>query len=154
MRLRWYSAATARLLLRRWQMILLLAGTLVPIGGSLLAVAAYPVLVLLETDHGIVWKLGAIGMWQGCWVLWALMQQDQLRGGQFADYLRALPIAINPATLKPGGLHQGQQSLVFMMACAIGIASPGVISTRMNAQHLTQSAHGVLSRILFYKRVL
>lgn len=92
MRLRWYSKATARLLLRRWQTIVLLAGTLVPIGGSLLAVAAYPVLVLLETDHGIAWRLGAIGMWQGCWALWALMQQDQLRGGRFADYVQALPI--------------------------------------------------------------
>lgn len=92
MRLRWYSQATALVLLRRWQTILLWVGTLAPVGGSLLGVASYPVLVLLDADHGVAWRLSAIGLWQGFWALWALMQRDALRGGQFADYLRALPI--------------------------------------------------------------
>jgi hypothetical protein len=92
MRLRWYSEATALVLLRRWQIILLLIGTLVPVGGSLLGVASYPVLVLLDPGHGVSWRLFVIGLWQGCWMLWALMQQDQLRGGPFARYLQSLPI--------------------------------------------------------------
>ncbi len=92
MRLRWYSEATALLLLRRWQAIVLFAGTVAPVGGSLLGVASYPVVVLLAERHGVAWRLGAIGLWQGCWALWTLMQRDQVRGGRFADFVRALPL--------------------------------------------------------------
>ena len=92
LRLRWYSEATALLLLRRWQAIVLIAGTFAPVGGSLLQEASYPVMVLLSGQHGIVWLMGALGLWQGFWALWALMQRDQVRGGRFADYLQALPL--------------------------------------------------------------
>ena len=92
LRLRWYSQATALLLLRRWQAIVLVAGTVAPVGGSLLGVASYPVVVSLAEQHGMAWRLAAIGLWQGCWALWTLMQRDQVRGGPFADFTRALPL--------------------------------------------------------------
>ncbi|WP_426210224.1 hypothetical protein [Massilia sp. TWP1-3-3] len=92
LRLLWYKNATAQLLMRRWQTILLAVGTMAPVGGSLLGVAAYPVLALLAPEHGVAWRVGAIGLWQGCWALWAMMQRDQLHGGVFTDYARALPI--------------------------------------------------------------
>lgn len=93
MRLRWYKKATAQLLMRRWQAILLGVGTLAPVGGSLLGVASYPVLALLDPHHGVAWRMGALGLWQGFWALWAMMQRDQLRGGPFSDFARALPIS-------------------------------------------------------------
>lgn len=97
MRLRWYGEATALLLRRRWQLILLLVGTLAPVGGSLLGVASYPVLTALAKHYGAMWRLLTIGTWQAFSVLWALMQRDQLRGGQFSDYLRTFPISARAA---------------------------------------------------------
>ncbi|MCW8164808.1 hypothetical protein D8B22_08685 [Verminephrobacter aporrectodeae subsp. tuberculatae] len=90
LRLRWYGEATAQLLLRRWQAVLLLVGVL---GGSLLVESSHWVLVLLNDQHGMVWRLGVIGLWQGCWFLWVLMQLDQLRGGRFRDFTQSLPLS-------------------------------------------------------------
>ncbi|RRS06044.1 hypothetical protein EIP75_00055 [Aquabacterium soli] len=92
LRLRWYSEATALLLLRRWQAIVLILGTFTPVGGSLLREAAYPVMVLLSGQHGVIWLMGALGLWQGFWALWALMQREQVRGGRFADFAQSFPL--------------------------------------------------------------
>ncbi|PUE53045.1 hypothetical protein B9Z45_13180 [Limnohabitans sp. 2KL-17] len=89
LRLRWYSEATALLLLRRWQAIVLVLGVF---GGSLLVESSHLVLALLDERHGLAWRLGAIGLWQGCWCLWALMQIDQIRGGRFRDFAQSLPL--------------------------------------------------------------
>lgn len=89
LRLRWYGEATAQLLLRRWQAILLLSGVL---GGSLLVASSQLVLVLLDDEHGILRRLAILGLWQACWALWAHMQLDQLRGGSFRDFALSMPL--------------------------------------------------------------
>ena len=90
LRLHWYGVATAQLLLRRWQAILLLVGVF---GSSLLVESSHLVLVLLDKQHGMFWRFGIIGLWQACWVLWVLMQLDQLRGGRFRDFAQSLPLS-------------------------------------------------------------
>lgn len=89
-RLRWYAQATAQLLRRRWQALLLFLGLF---GASLLAESSYLVLALLDDDHGFVSRLIIIVLWQCCWIVWALMQYDQLRGGQFRNFTQSLPIS-------------------------------------------------------------
>ncbi len=89
LRLRWYSEATAQLLLRRWQAIVLVLGAF---GSSLLVESSQLVLVLLDEQHDMVWRLCAIGLWQGCWFLWTMMQIDQVRGGPFREFAQSLPL--------------------------------------------------------------
>jgi hypothetical protein len=128
LRLRWYGEATASVLLRRWQMLLLGTGTLAPIGGSLLPVAAYPVLIVAQPGHGVAWRLGAIGLWQGCWALWALMQRDALRGGPFADFARSLPIhAAARRRIDFVVLLMGNTPLLlFFLAAGVALGGPEV----------------------------
>ncbi|MCP5015403.1 MAG: hypothetical protein GY938_08970 [Ketobacter sp.] len=90
LRLRWYALATAQLLLRRWQAVLLFGGVL---GGALLMESSQLVLVLLNDQHGVAWHLSVIGLSQGGWYLWAQMQHDQLRGGRFRDFAQSLPLS-------------------------------------------------------------
>lgn len=93
LRLKWYTQATGRLLLRRWQVIALASGILAPLGSALLDMAAVPVLVLLDPTSGGGLQLLVLILWQVFWALWALMQGEQIRGGAFAHYLQSLPVS-------------------------------------------------------------
>ncbi|KAF1047445.1 hypothetical protein [Xylophilus sp.] len=162
LRLRWYGEATALALLRRWQAILLWTGLLAPVGGTLLGVAAYPVLAILQPGRGTAWRLGAIGLWQGCWALWALMQKDALRGGPCAAYLRSLPIPastrrrIDFVVLLTGstpllvpfiaaGVELGTAGLAPLAAVRGGLLLAFLLATQWCAQHVVwtnTAAHG------------
>lgn len=54
---------------------------------------AYPVGVLLDLRYGSGWRLLGLCLWQGTWALWALMQREQIRGGEFMNYLHTLPVS-------------------------------------------------------------
>ncbi|ATQ73377.1 hypothetical protein CR152_01775 [Massilia violaceinigra] len=93
-RLRWYAVSTARVLLRRWQALVLLCGILASANMSLFSnvdALATPLLVLLSPEHGAAWRFGYLMVLHAIAVMWALMQREQITGGAFMAYARSLP---------------------------------------------------------------
>lgn len=94
-RLHWYAISTGRLVLRRWQALLLTLAVLAPASVPLLKQAeslGWPVLALLSPEHGAAWRLAALCLYQSLAVIWLLMQRDQVAGGDFSHYVRSLPV--------------------------------------------------------------
>lgn len=95
-RLRWYALSTARLLLRRWQAIVLLLGVLASANASLFGHVnslAYPVLVWLEPGTSFGFRLGYLMLLQALAVLWVFMQREQIGGGAFMRFAESLPFS-------------------------------------------------------------
>ena len=95
-RLRWYALATGRLLLRRWQALLLILAVIAPMGVSLLSQVkslAFPVFLLMSSDDSFAWRYTYICTVQSLAVLWIMMQRDQVSGGAFMQYAQSLPLA-------------------------------------------------------------
>ncbi|MBB3219228.1 hypothetical protein [Pseudoduganella umbonata] len=94
-RLRWYAVSTGRLLLRRWQALLLALAVLAPAGASALSQVqslGWPVLALLAPEHGSLWRFCCLCLYQALAMAWVLMQRDQVTGGDFMGYARSLPV--------------------------------------------------------------
>lgn len=95
-RLRWFALSTARLLLRRWQAVVLIVCLSASANSSALGnleTLAHPLLALLAPGHGAFWR-GAymVGLLTACgW--WAGMQRAQIEGGPFMAFVGALPFA-------------------------------------------------------------
>lgn len=95
-RLHWYALATGRLVLRRWQALILAVAVLAPAGASALSQAetlGWPVLVLLSPEHGIVQRYALLCLYQALAVVWALMQRDAISGGDFMCFAHSLPLS-------------------------------------------------------------
>lgn len=84
-----------RLLLRRWQVIILVISLLQPLGGPgpLVDIAVLPFSVLLSTGHDFWWRFTYIVMLQIFWAVWASMQREQICGGKFMQYAQSLPLS-------------------------------------------------------------
>lgn len=93
LRLRWYAASTGRLLLRRWQALLLALGVLAPVLFTSVDTLAYPLLLLSAPEHGLAWRFGYLLALCGLAVLWALMQREQIAGGGFRRFGGSLPLS-------------------------------------------------------------
>jgi hypothetical protein len=92
LRLRWYAASTGRLLLRRWQALLLALGVLAPVLFTSVETLAYPLSLLSNPEHGLAWRFGYLLALCALAVLWALMQREQIGGGGFRRFATALPL--------------------------------------------------------------
>jgi hypothetical protein len=95
-RLRWYALATGRLLLRRWQALLLVLAILAPAGVSLLTQVqslAFPILLFTSPEHGPIWRYAYLLTLQALATIWAMMQRDQICGGEYMLYAESLPVA-------------------------------------------------------------
>lgn len=95
-RLHWYALATGRLVLRRWQALILAVAVLAPAGASALSQAetlGWPVLALLSSEHGIVQRYALLCLYQALAVAWALMQRDPIDGGDFMCFAHSLPLS-------------------------------------------------------------
>ncbi len=96
LRSRAYALSTASVLMRHWQIALLLA-LLIPAGmplPSLLRGLAFPVTALLAPGHGLLWHLGYAALLQGTALTWAMIQRHALSGGRFVRYAASLPVSI------------------------------------------------------------
>ena len=94
LRLRWYAVSTARLLLRRWQAVTLIAGVLASANASAfgnLDTLARPLLTLLTPGHGAAWRIGYLLAVQAVAGAWAAMQREQIAGGPFMAFAGSLP---------------------------------------------------------------
>ena len=94
-RLRWYAVSTARLLLRRWQALVLLVGVLASANTSVfgnLDTFAHPVLLLLAPGHGVPWRCAYLLLLLAAAALWAYMQRTQITGGAFMAFAGSLPL--------------------------------------------------------------
>ena len=94
-RLRWYAVSTARLLLRRWQALVLLLGVLASANASVFANAATfarPILLVVSPGHGPGWRFGYLILLLACAALWAHMQRMQIKGGAFMAFAASLPV--------------------------------------------------------------
>jgi hypothetical protein len=94
LRLRWYAVSTARLLLRRWQAVVLATGVLASANASAfgnLDTLARPLLTLLTPGHGPAWRIGYLLGLQALAAAWAAMQRDQIAGGPFMAFAGSLP---------------------------------------------------------------
>lgn len=95
-RLRWYASATARLLLRRWQALMLAIGLLASADATVfenIAILNHPLLALLNPGHGAIWRFAYLLALQAVAVLWALMQRAQIEGGGFMAFVGSLPFS-------------------------------------------------------------
>jgi hypothetical protein len=75
LRLRWYAVSTGRLLLRRWQALLLAFGVLAPVLFTSVETLAYPLSLLSNPEHSLAWRFGYLLALCALAVLWALMQR-------------------------------------------------------------------------------
>jgi hypothetical protein len=102
--------ATVRLLLRRWQALVLVISALLPLGGPgpLVDIAVLPLSVLLSPAHGFWWRFIYIVMLQILWAVWAMMQRDQICGGAFMHYTQSLPL--------PRAVHRRVNLIVLLLA--------------------------------------
>jgi hypothetical protein len=94
-RLRWYAVATGRLVLRRWQALLLALTVLAPASVPLLRQIeslGAPILVLLSPEHGALWRYAILCLYQAFAVIWVQMQRDQIGGGEFMRFAQSLPL--------------------------------------------------------------
>ncbi len=92
-RLRWYALSTARLLLRRWQALVLGTALLTPLNdmGDVAHKLAALVLTVFDAGHGWCWRLGYLFGVQALALMWTAMQRAQIGGGGFAEMLASLP---------------------------------------------------------------
>ena len=109
LRIRWWSIATARVVMRHWQW-LVLAALLLPMGTKLhvlLLILAYPLVGALRIGTGLVSHLAATGSMQAVGMLWIFVQRRAVAGGDFARQVGSLPLtlgekrAVNLAMLVP-----------------------------------------------------
>jgi len=94
-RLRWYAVSTARLLLRRWQVLVLVLGVLASANASVFSNAdtfARPILLVLSPSHGPVWRFGYLILLLATAALWAHMQRTPIKGGAFMAFAASLPL--------------------------------------------------------------
>jgi len=87
--------STARLLLRRWQALVLLLGVLASANASVFSNAdtfARPILLVLAPGHGPGWRCGHLILLLGAAALWAHMQRAQIQGGAFMAFAASLPL--------------------------------------------------------------
>lgn len=87
--------STARLLLRRWQALVLLLGVLGSANASVFSNAdtfARPVLLVLAPGHGPGWRCAYLMLLLAAAALWAHMQRVQITGGAFMAFAASLPL--------------------------------------------------------------
>jgi hypothetical protein len=95
-RLRWYAVSTARLLLRRWQALVLLMGVLASANASVFGnmdTFARPLLLVLAPGHGPIWRSACLALLMAACALWAHMQREQIGGGGFMGFAASLPFS-------------------------------------------------------------
>lgn len=87
--------STARLLLRRWQALVLLLGVLASANASVFSNAdtfARPLLLLVSPGHGPGWRFSYLILLLAVAALWAHMQRAQIKGGAFMAFAASLPL--------------------------------------------------------------
>ena len=97
LRLRWNASATGRVLVRHWQ-VFVLVGALVPGGmpvGKLLMSLGYPLLAALHVGHDVLWHWWHLVAIQGLALAWVMVQRRHIDGGAFMAYARSLPLSVN-----------------------------------------------------------
>jgi hypothetical protein len=86
--------STARLLLRRWQALVLLVGVLGSANASVFSnmdTFARPLLLVLAPGHDAGWRSACIALLMAACALWAHMQRGQIGGGGFMAFTASLP---------------------------------------------------------------
>jgi hypothetical protein len=86
--------STARLLLRRWQALVLLMGALASANASVFSnmdTFARPLLLVVAPGHGAGWRGACIALLMAAGALWAQMQRGQIGGGGFVAFTASLP---------------------------------------------------------------
>lgn len=141
-RLRWWGQACGRIFLRHWQWFVL-AAVLIPAGTplrALLLFLATPIVQALQPGHGPAWYLAHLGAIELLGAAWILVQRNALAGGDFAVYLRALPLGAfqrmvaDVAVLIPANtLLLAPLAAAWLTASAFGGADGGMAYARLSA---------------------
>ncbi|RQS60052.1 hypothetical protein DID96_34690 [Burkholderia sp. Bp8963] len=94
-RLRWYVLATARVLHRHWQALLLAVLLLLPTMPVLAQtrILGAPVLAPLAPEQGLEWRFLWVHALEATGMLWVLIQRTAISGGPFAAFLKSLPVS-------------------------------------------------------------
>ncbi|MHB8347992.1 MAG: hypothetical protein ACYDHM_12625 [Acidiferrobacterales bacterium] len=95
LRLRWYASATANVLFRHWQAIVI-AVLVVPAGMPIRLIVeslAYPVTGIVGPGHDVMWYTLHVICVQLLAVIWVMVQRGGLGGGPFMNYAASLPIS-------------------------------------------------------------
>ncbi len=126
LRLRWYTLATGRVLVRHWQGFVL-AGTLVPGGmsvGRLLMGLVYPLLAALQVGHDVLWHWWRLVAIQGLALAWVMVQRRHIDGGAFMAYARSLPLSVNQRRRADLSVLLPANSLLLVPVVALVIVAP------------------------------
>ncbi|PQO98220.1 hypothetical protein C5614_12755 [Massilia phosphatilytica] len=127
LRLRWYAVSTARLLLRRWQAVVLVTGVLASANASAfgnLDTLARPLLTVLAPGHGAAWRIGYLCALLLLAAAWVAMQREQVAGGPFMAFARSLPLT--PRQRRHADLAVlllADSPLLLVTACALGLTA-------------------------------
>lgn len=128
LRLRWYPLSTTRLLLRRWQALVLTVGVLGAANASVLGnldTFSRPLTMLLAPGHGAGWRLSYLLVLLALAVLWAWMQRAQIAGGGFMEFAGSLPFSARQRRRVDLVVLLLADSPLLLMVCAAVIVTAG-----------------------------
>lgn len=83
--------------MRHWQLFVIAFVAVpanIPVEG-ILFVLAFPLVAILNIDHGLVWHLSFITLTQVIALAWMLVQRSNIAGNEFMNYVHTLPVSLS-----------------------------------------------------------
>ncbi|MHB1667093.1 MAG: hypothetical protein ACYCSR_09155 [Thiomonas sp.] len=149
LRMRWYAAATGRVLVRHWQLFVI-AGVFVPVGtpvGKLVMSLAMPLMMVLRVGSDTIWHFQRIVLIQGIALVWVMVQRRHILGGEFMAYVQALPISLRERRWVDVSVLLPANSLLLVPVAALLMVAPTGVSGPTSTVFLLASA-GVLASLV------
>ncbi|OIQ84145.1 hypothetical protein GALL_340350 [mine drainage metagenome] len=150
LRMRWYAAATGRVLVRHWQLFVI-AGVFVPIGtpvGKLVMSLAMPLMMVLRLGSDSPWHFERIVLIQGIALVWVMVQRRHILGGEFMVYAQALPISLRERRWVNVSVLLPANSLLLVPVAALLMVAPAGVFGATSVAFLLASAGALASLVL------
>ncbi len=150
LRMRWYAAATGRVLVRHWQLFAI-AGVFVPIGtpvGKLVMSLAMPLMMVLRLGSDSLWHFERIVLIQGIALVWVMVQRRHILGGEFMVYAQALPISLRERRWVSVSVLLPANSLLLVPVVALLMVAPAGMFGPISIAFLLASAGALASLVL------
>ena len=150
LRMRWYAAATGRVLVRHWQLFVI-AGVFVPVGtpvGKLVMSLAMPLMMVLRAGSDTIWHFQRIVLIQGIALVWVMVQRRHILGGEFMAYAQALPISLRERRWVNASMLLPANSLLLIPVAALLMVAPTGVFGPISVAFLLASAGALAGLVL------
>lgn len=150
LRMRWYAAATGRVLVRHWQLFVI-AGVFVPLGtpvGKLVMSLAMPLMMVLRAGGDTIWHFQRIVLIQGIALVWVMVQRRHILGGEFMAYAQTLPISLGERRWVNASMLWPANSLLLLPVAALFMVAPTGVFGPTSAAFLLASAGALAGLVL------